>query len=297
MANYFKGSIYRPTKKTPLKDLVLWIAGIFFLLGALAFINRFPLFALLALLGLILIPPGQRLIERMLRFRLTTKLKTIAASVLFLASAPLVNHYSEIDQQVASQQKLNEENQAKQEAAAQQKEQQRKDSLNHYVRQSNQFREAHKIEEANQQLQFAATFAQSATEKEQIEKQKTSIAAVETIDLVKAGKYQTALPEIENLLLSDPTNKDLLYNKAICYSKTGEIEEAVNILKPLIQSGHAEADELHEKINPLRKRVAYSVTRCWDGSISNATGRGACSHHGGVKNWNEPVYEEYRKYE
>lgn len=24
---------------------------------------------------------------------------------------------------------------------------------------------------------------------------------------------------------------------------------------------------------------------CWDGTVSSATGRGACSHHGGVKQW------------
>ncbi len=25
--------------------------------------------------------------------------------------------------------------------------------------------------------------------------------------------------------------------------------------------------------------------KCWDGTRSYATGRGACSHHGGVRNW------------
>jgi hypothetical protein len=31
-----------------------------------------------------------------------------------------------------------------------------------------------------------------------------------------------------------------------------------------------------------RERVG---AKCWDGTNSYATGRGACSHHGGVKYW------------
>jgi len=31
-----------------------------------------------------------------------------------------------------------------------------------------------------------------------------------------------------------------------------------------------------------RERVG---AKCWDGSSSSATGRGACSHHGGVMHW------------
>ena len=30
-----------------------------------------------------------------------------------------------------------------------------------------------------------------------------------------------------------------------------------------------------------------SATTCFDGSGSNAHGSGACSHHGGVKSWND----------
>jgi tetratricopeptide (TPR) repeat protein len=87
---------------------------------------------------------------------------------------------------------------------------------------------------------------------------------IRAFDLVKSGKYQDALSELNKLIEKDANNSDLLYNRALCYSHTGKIREAV-------------AD-------------------C-DGSTSSATGRGACSHHGGVCAWNAPVYEESRKYE
>lgn len=86
------------------------------------------------------------------------------------------------------------------------------------------------------------------------------------------------------------------YQRALCYEKMHLRQLAVDDLKEAIKLGNKDANELHEKINPELKRISEYVTRCCDGSTSNATGRGACSRHGGVCNWNEPVYETYRKY-
>lgn len=85
--------------------------------------------------------------------------------------------------------------------------------------------------------------------------------------------------------------------RARCYNNLGERQLAVNDLKVAIKLGNEEAAAYHDKINPELKRVAYYETLCCDGTTSNATGRGACSHHGGVCNWNSPVYQTYRKYE
>ena len=297
LPGYFKGNLYRSAKKNFLRDSILWITGVFFLAGALAAV-RHPLMTLIfGLTGLILIPPGHQFIERKLKFRLTPTIKAITASALFIGSMPLTRHYNDVDQQISRQQKLTVEKAAKEKAIADEKEQQRKDSLAFYIHQGNRLAKEHKIDEANKQLQYATAFAALPADKEQIEKEKISIAAIKTFDLVETGKYESALSEINTLLPSDPSNPELLYNRAICYSKTGRIQEAVTDLKLLVQSGNTEAEKLHDKINPIRKRVAYHVTRCCDGTTSDATGRGACSNHGGVCNWNEPVYEEYRKYE
>lgn len=297
LPDYFKGDVYKAANKNPLRDTLLWVLGIFFLIGALVSIIH-PLMTLIfGLIGFILIPPGHRLLERKLKFRLTPKIKTIAASALLIGSVPLTSHYFDVDQKIAYEQKLADEKAAKEKAIADQKEQQRKDSLGFYISQSNQLSKEHKIEEANKQLQFAMAFASLPTDKEQIEKQKIGIAAIKTFDLVKAGKYQAALPEINSLLSSDPSNSELIYNRAICYSKTGKIQEAVNDLKPLVQAGNSEAVKLNDKINPIKKRITGYHRQCCDGSISYSKGRGTCSGHGGVCNWNVPEYEEYRKYE
>lgn len=296
LPDYFKGNIYDFTKKNPTRETILWIVGLIFLLLAVVSI-RHPLMTLIfGFIGLLFTPTGKRFIERKLNFRLTPKIKTITVLALFIGSLPLANHYSKIDNKIAYEQKLLHEKAAKEKLIADKKEQQRKDSLKFYINQSNQFTKAHKLDDANKQLQYALAFASFPTEKEQIERQKIGIATIKTIDLVKAGKYKSAIPEINNLLTRDSSNPELIYNRAVCYSKTGKMQEAVNDLKQLIQMGNSSAEKLHNKINPIRKRVSYYVTRCWDGSTSNAKGRGACSHHGGVKNWNEPIYEEYRKY-
>lgn len=297
LSDYFKGDIYRATKKKTLVDTIFWIIGVFFLIVALIFIKHPVMTLVFGLIGFILIPPGHRFLERKLQFRLTPKIKAITTLALFIGSIPFTSYYAHIDWQIAHQQKLADEKIIKEKAIADQKKQARKDSLTFYIQQSNQLAQNHKLDEANKQLQYAAAFASLPAEKEQVEKEKIGIAAIKTSDLVKAGKYQAALPEINNLLNSDPSNSELIYTRAICYSKTGRIQEAVNDLKPLMQAGNPDAEKLYNKINPIHKRIAYYVTRCCDGTTSSATGRGACSHHGGVCNWNDPVYEEYRKYE
>jgi hypothetical protein len=101
---------------------------------------------------------------------------------------------------------------------------------------------------------------------------------------------------IQDLLKDDPTKPKLLYERAVCYIKLRKVQLAVDDLNSAKENGFEKAEKLYEKVNPLRKRVAYYITLCADGSTSSATGRGACSWHGGVAEWNHPVYEEYRKY-
>lgn len=107
-------------------------------------------------------------------------------------------------------------------------------------------------------------------------------------------KYDDAISDYGELIASNYLLKDTYYQRALCYNKQRKTQGTVDDLVKAIEFGNAEASKLHEKINPIRKRVSYYVTRCCDGATSSSTGRGICSHHGGVCNWNEPVYEEYR---
>lgn len=274
-----------------------WILGLFFLIGAVVSIKHPVMTLLFGLLGFILLPPGHRWIEKKFRFRFKTNIKSVFAAGLFIAAIPLTSHYSKIDKQEAYEQHLREEKENQEKLEAERKDQQRKDSLSFYIQTSDKLEKQHKTDEAIKKLDYALAFASAETDKALISKERTGILAIKTIDLVKAGKYKTAIPEINTLLQQDPNNADLLYNRAFCYNKTGKTQEAVTDLKTAMQLGSVDAEKLHNKINPIKKRVAYYVTRCCDGTTSDAKGRGACSNHGGVCNWHDPVNEEYRKYE
>lgn len=54
-----------------------------------------------------------------------------------------------------------------------------------------------------------------------------------------------------------------------------------------------------KKIAGYKKVVVGYCTMCNDGtrSPSCSTGRGTCSHHGGVSEWNAPIYKEEPYYE
>src|SRR5689334_14244152 len=152
LPDYFKGNIYKPAKKNQLVEIIMWLLGILFFIFALANPNRPMLFLLFAFLAFMLIPPGHRFLERKLRFRLTPKIKAVAASALFLGSVPATTHYEVIEQAEALQAKQAEERLAKEQEIAAQKDQQRKDSLTYYIQQSNQLVNENKLEAATRLL-------------------------------------------------------------------------------------------------------------------------------------------------
>ena len=52
-------------------------------------------------------------------------------------------------------------------------------------------------------------------------------------------------------------------------------------------------EKIVKTVQYIKKRIG---AECRDGSYSNATGRGACSHHGGVKFWKEEYVPEIKVY-
>lgn len=59
-----------------------------------------------------------------------------------------------------------------------------------------------------------------------------------------------------------------------------------------------EVSHMENKITYTREITGY-CTLCADGTYSPtcATGRGACSHHGGVSQWNAPIYNNVAHYD
>lgn len=159
----------------------------------------------------------------------------------------------------------------------------------HYYNLSDSLAERHKWKPACAFLDSALNHCVTQSKDSLIEKRASY--------LFKLKDYTNAAEDYSVLILKGVNTKENLYSRAVCYKKTHKIQEAVNDLKAAMKLGNLEAEKLHEQINPEKKRVAYYVTRCCDGSTSNATGSGACSHHGGVCNWKDPVYETYREYQ
>jgi tetratricopeptide (TPR) repeat protein len=297
LPEYFRGEIYTGSTKNNSFSIIYFLGAVLFFISAIAFINHPLLTFLFGSIGIVLLPQGNRWIEKQLRFRLTSKIKLIFGAVLFVIALPLVNYYQDIDNKKAFELKVKTEKEAAEKLAEEQKEKQRKDSLNFYLQEAASLEQNSKIDEALTIIYYTSNFSPTEAEQSEIDKTKNQLLATKTFALIAKGKYKAALPELTNFLNSDPNNSELLYNRALCYSKTGKIQAAVNDLQPLLQLGNEAANKLYEKINPVRKRIIGYETLCCDGTTSSARGRGACSWHGGVCNWNHPIYEESRKYE
>ena len=296
MPDYFKGDAYNFQEDNSTIKVFSYIGGVCFFILALAFIKHPYLTLLFGALGFLLLPQGHKWIERTFKFRFTTKIKSAFCGALLIGSIFLTLHYNELDRQEAQQEKIQQEKEQQAKIEAEKKEQARKDSLNYFIQQSASFNKANKTDEALKNLDLAFALATSGGEREEIQKNKLDILIPPILKLVKAGNYKTALPKLTELINQSPNNSDLLYNRAICYSKIRKMQEAVDDLNAAINLGNQDAVKYNDKINPIRKHIIGYLTKCCDGTTSSSSGRGACSHHGGVCG-SEAIYDEgERKY-
>jgi len=79
--------------------------------------------------------------------------------------------------------------------------------------------------------------------------------------------------------------------------KTNCTYESVNYASYTYQPAVAEKSHT-ETVTTYTEEITSYCTLCDDGTFSPscATGRGACSHHGGVAQWNAPRYSSVPKY-
>ena len=236
-------------------------------------------------------PKTHFIVSEKLTLKFNWLVKLICFITLFTAAGFSSSYYDERDA-IIDKEKKEEELRLKREIEAKRIEEEslekiRKDSLSYYYNLTLKNAQKRKYTTAVRYIDESLRFA--TNEKDSILEQRTKL-------FYKSKQYSKALQEYSEYINLNKNTSENLYMRALCYLKLRKKQKAVNDLKQSIKYGNEEADKLHEKINPLRKRVSYYLTRCCDGSTSGAKGRGACSHHGGVCNWNEPVYENYRKY-
>lgn len=167
-------------------------------------------------------------------------------------------------------------------------EKQKEDSLKLYYHSFDSLFQAQKFEKAILQLDTALHFC--------TKRSRDSIQQLRAELHFQLKHFESATKDYSSLIQRQYMSAHSYYHRAECYLKMDSTQKAVDDLKEAISLNHPTASELHDKVNPEKKRVSHYVTRCCDGSISHSTGRGTCSHHGGVCNWSEAVYETYREY-
>ncbi len=298
LPDYFEGDIYKAHKSNVALESICWVLGILFCIGGVALARHPVLTLIFGFIGFILTPTGHKWIEKVLSFRFTANFKLILIATILCIAIPLTRNYFLNDKQEIYELKLKAELEEKKQKEREKYDRDRKDSLLVYLQASSTFTKKHKYAEANKKLDYATTFISTESDKHLVSNERLTILATEAYGLVNLGKYKSALPLLDDLVSRDSDNPEHLFNRAICLSRLGKTQDAVNDCDRAARNGSFKARGLYEKLNPLKKRVSYYLTRCCDGSASpsNAKGRGACSHHGGVCDWNEPIYEEYRKY-
>lgn len=265
------------------------------MLCAFGFSNNFISGLILASISLLFLPPAESGLENVLRVKLVSRVKLCLSGLVILFSIPvsIASHHIQLAEQKEKAMQVLAEKQRL--AMEERNEKARKDSLMYYLKLL--ATPSQDIEQSLKLVDRANAFAKSSNEIDQLSNKKTTLLSNQ-IDLsIKKGDYKAALNQLDNIIAHNNKGADHYYRRAVCYQKLRQPQAAVNDLHKAMELGSTAAQSLYEVINPLRRRVSYYVTRCCDGTTSNAKGRGACSWHGGVCNWNEPVYEEYRQYE
>lgn len=298
LPDYFKQIPYKQPKDSWI--LLMWLISIPLLLFAIVALPvSMGLGFCIFVTSFLICPLGHRFLEYSLHFTFTKNLKLKVIGSLTVFSILLTPEYidklkllrqNELISKAKLEKKKHEENiralLKNKEVEANEKK--RIDSLTFYISQAKTYRK-------NKKYSNAIKFYLKA--------QKYSIA--DDKDIISLGlansyfenkNYKKAL---ESFAGSGGNDADTYYKKGICSKKVGNISDAIRNFKQASDLGDKKSEKEYNQVNPIIRHILYYQTVCCDGSYSpsNAKGRGACSHHGGVCNWNKPIYEEHRKYD
>jgi len=296
LPDYFNAKKNGPEKKpkksgSEIIDIIIFIVLLIF---AAVYIPHPVISLVLGFAALVTLPAGRSWLERKLRFSLTNRIRLASYILAGLILIPLLVHYHDVDILAEKQHIADLAKEKKQQEIRKEENRKRLDSLNLYLSRYNT--QKHNPVKADAALVTAATFLTTTADTVALGNALNDRDSVRGEDLLKWKKYQLALSHFDKMLNAHGEDAKLLYDRAYCYYKLGKIKLAVADLGKSRDLNYSGAKTLYNKINPLKRRISGYITLCCDGSTSGASGRGACSWHGGVCNWNSPIYEEYRKY-
>lgn len=271
--------------------LVPIIAIILSLIAIICLKSRFVISMILLFVAVCLYHKTSNLIEDFFRFSFTKKIKNYLFCSLFLISIPFNIHYINSEKVALASQKAQDEKEAivqkikQEQEIKQQKERQLQEQI--LLKEAEHFKKLGNIELTQRNYKKALVYF------DKCEKSNAGIIVnyQKGLCLMGLSNYDSAI-----VVFSAPISDSSFIQIGKCYEKQNLKADALRYYK---LAGTEEGEKLYNKLNPIRRRVLYYQTMCCDGSPSpsNAKGRGACSHHGGVCDWNQPVYEEYREFE
>jgi tetratricopeptide (TPR) repeat protein len=103
--------------------------------------------------------------------------------------------------------------------------------------------------------------------------------------------YRDAIKHYKKYIEFDNSNANVLCNLGYCYNQLNSKSKAKEYYKFSADLGNIEACQQYRELTARTRYYTRSV--CCDGSTSSSTGRGTCSHHGGVCGIEHVPYKEY----
>lgn len=101
----------------------------------------------------------------------------------------------------------------------------------------------------------------------------------------KAIEYYTKAIEL------DTTNGIYYNNLGVSYENIKNKQQAIKYYKLGVQYKNRDACN---NLRNITAKIRYrKIARCWDGTMTYSLGQGACSHHGGVRRYENEPYKEY----
>jgi tetratricopeptide (TPR) repeat protein len=162
----------------------------------------------------------------------------------------------------------------------------KRDSTAKYINSGNQLLASNQYANALIAFQTSNTFNEN-------QEAYTKIAYIHA----KTNQPLAVVNKFLNLARDIEKNDSLSLQIAQNYYTMGEKDNAIEEIRLLKKQGNSTAEKLWEQYNPEIKVITGYVTKCCDGTTTYSKGRGTCSSHGGVCNWNEPTYTTKRQYE
>ncbi|WP_299229803.1 tetratricopeptide repeat protein [uncultured Psychroserpens sp.] len=104
-------------------------------------------------------------------------------------------------------------------------------------------------------------------------------------------KRKKAIEYYKKAIETDTTNGIFYNNLGITYENLKNKKQAIKYYRLGVK--YESRDACTNLRNITAKTRYRKIARCWDGTMTYSLGQGACSHHGGIRRYENEPYKEY----